>query len=227
MLKKIIRQKISEAKTNKKNLMVENKIIKSRLNFLFETNKIRNSKDLNNFFIILLSEMVYLYNKGYNSNLIAENADNLFNVLNTLFSESGNSVVEVFKQKGIDWIIQNLGLSEESTLPQYMRDVLNKTELNEVARLFSDCQFLSKKIAESIKENYIQELNPDAEGGQFMKIVKGSFASVVQNSDIQTRLETSINSVICPLVDQAQTKFEELLTNMKSNLVSPQLDMQA
>ena len=81
--------------------------------------------------------------KGFDSKLIAENAENLFTVLNTLFNESGNSVVEVFKQKGIDWLIQNLNISGDDNLSQYMRDALNNTELNEVARLFSDCEFLS------------------------------------------------------------------------------------
>lgn len=226
MLKKLIKKKLVETKENKKSILTENKIIRSKFNFLYENTKIRNQKDLNKFYVLILSEMVNLYNKGFDSKLIAENAENLFTVLNTLFNESGNSVVEVFKQKGIDWLIQNLGLSPEDNLSQYMKDVLNKTELNEVARLFSDCQFLSKKIAQSVKENYIADLESEAEGNEFMKVVKNSFSSVIQNSDIETRLETNINSIICPLVDQAQSKFEEMLKNMKSQLVAPQLDMQ-
>jgi hypothetical protein len=226
MLKNIIRKKLVETKTNKKYTLTENKIIKSRFNFLFENRKIRNRKDLNNFYILMLSEMVDLYKKGYNSSLISENAENLFSVLNTLFNESGNSVVEVFKQKGIDWLIQNLKISGDDELSQYMKDALNKTELNEVARLFSDCEFLSKKIAQSIKENYITNLSSETESSDFMKTVKNSFSSVIQNSDIETRLESTINGVICPLVDQAQTKFEEMLKNMKSQLVAPQLDTQ-
>jgi hypothetical protein len=226
MLKKLIKKKLVETKENKKSILTENKIIKSKFNFLYENTKIRNRRDLNKFYILMLSEMVNLYNKGFDSKLIAENAENLFTVLNTLFNESGNSVVEVFKQKGIDWLMQNLGLSPEDNLSQYMKDALNKTELNEVARLFSDCQFLSKKIAQSVKENYITDLESQAEGNEFMKVVKNSFSGVIQNSDIETRLETNINSIICPLVDQAQSKFEEMLKNMKSQLVSPQLDMQ-
>ncbi len=226
MLKTIIRKKLVETKTNKKYTLTENRIINSRFNFLFENRKIRNRKDLNNFYILMLSEMVDLYKKGYNSNLISENAENLFSVLNTLFYESGNSVVEVFKQKGIDWLIQNLKISGDDELSQYMRDALNKTELNEVARLFSDCEFLSKKIAQSIKENYITNLSSETESSDFMKTVKNSFSSVIQNSDIETRLESTINGIICPLVDQAQTKFEEMLKIMKSQLVAPQLDTQ-
>jgi hypothetical protein len=226
MLKKIIKERLIETKENKKNTLVENKIIKNKFNFLFENTKIKSRKDLNNFYILILSEMVNLYKKGFNSNLIAENAENVFTVLNTLFNESGNSVVEVFKQKGIDWLIQNLNISGDDNLSQYMRDALNNTELNEVARLFSDCEFLSKKIAQSVKENYITSLELQSEGNNFMKAVKNSFSSVIQSSDLETRLETNINSVICPLVDQAQTKFEEMLKNMKSQLVSPQLDMQ-
>jgi hypothetical protein len=227
MLKSIIRQKLVETKTNKKYTLVENKIVKSKFDFLLENKKIKNRKDLNNFYILILSEMVNLYKKGYDSKIISENAENLFTVLNTLFNESGNSVVEVFKQKGIDWLIQNLKISADDELAQYMKDALNKTELNEVARLFSDCEFLSKKIAQSIKENYINNLSSEVEGSDFMKTVKNSFSSVIQSSDIETRLETNINSVICPLVDQAQSKFEEMLKNMKSQLVAPQLDMQA
>ena len=226
MLKKLIKKKLVETKENKKSILTENKIIRSKFNFLYENTKIRNRKDLNKFYVLILSEMVNLYKKGFDSKLIAENAENLFTVLNTLFNESGNSVVEVFKQKGIDWLIQNLNISGDDNLSQYMRDALNNTELNEVARLFSDCEFLSKKIAQSVKENYITSLELQSEGNNFMKAVKNSFSSVIQSSDLETRLETNINSVICPLVDQAQTKFEEMLKNMKSQLVSPQLDMQ-
>lgn len=227
MLKKIIKNKLVETKSNKKSLIVENRIIKTKFNFLFENSDINSPKKLNKFYILILAEMVDLHKKGYNSNLVKENVEGVFSILDNLYKESDNSAVEIFKQRGIQWIIENLSLGENSTLSQYIKDVLNKTELNEVARLFSDTDFLSSKIAQSIKENYLNDLDVDQEGGQFMEIVRGSFASVIKNSDIQTRLETNIKSIITPLIDNVQTKFEQLLSNMRSNLVSPQMDMQA
>jgi len=166
----------------------------------------------------MLVEMVQLYKKGYNPNVISENVTNVFDVLKNLFGGSENKVVEVFKQKGIDWILEKLEISSNDSLGEYLRDVLNQTELSEVPQLLSDCNFLSKKIAQSVKENYLKDLE-DTQNSKFMIVVKDAFHNVVQNSDVETRLESNIYNIICPLIDEIETKFEEQLANMKSKLV--------
>jgi hypothetical protein len=218
MIKRLIREKLIETKINKKNLVVEDKIVRSKFKFLFENHNLHTKRHVNVFFINMLVEMVQLYKKGYNPNVISENVTNVFDVLKNLFGGSENKVVEVFKQKGIDWILEKLEISSNDSLGEYLRDVLNQTELSEVPQLLSDCNFLSKKIAQSVKENYLKDLE-DTQNSKFMIVVKDAFHNVVQNSDVETRLESNIYNIICPLIDEIETKFEEQLANMKSKLV--------
>jgi hypothetical protein len=218
MLKNLIRKKLVETKFNKNQLIIENKIVKKKLEFLFENHNLYTKKQVDNFLINLLIEMVQLYKKGYNSKIIAENVTNVFDVLKNLFGDSENKVVEIFKIKGIDWILEKLDLRDEETLVEYLKDTLMSTELSEVPQLLSDCDFLSKKIAKSVKENYLKDIE-NSNDGEFMTAVKETFHSVIQNSDIETRLESKIYNLICPLVDEIETKFEQQLADMKSKLV--------
>ena len=220
-LVKTIKKTIVETKENKKRLIQESKIVKTRFNIILESSKLKSKKDISDVLINVLIEMVYLDKQGFNDKVIAENASSVFNVIGNLLGGSTNSVIEAFREKGVKYILGQLGLGDNSALRNYMTTALENTDLKDVPKLFSDCDFLTKKISEAVPESYLRQLEmEESMGGEFSDIVKKTLHGVIKDSDFSDRLETRIHSVICPLVDKMSSKFGDKLNGMKSSLIT-------
>jgi len=220
-LVKTIKKTIVETKENKKRLIQESKIVKTRFKIILESSKLKSKKDISDVLINVLIEMVYLDKQGFNDKVIAENASSVFNVIGNLLGGSTNSVIEAFREKGVKYILGQLGLGDNSALRNYMTTALENTDLKDVPKLFSDCDFLTKKISEAVPESYLKQLEmEESMGGEFSDIVKKTLHGVIKDSDFSDRLETRIHSVICPLVDKMSSKFGDKLNGMKSSLIA-------
>ena len=222
-LKNTIRKTLVETKENKKRLIQESRIVENRFNFILESKEIKSRKDYNNFLINVLSEMVYLHKQGFNNKLIAENAENLFGALGNIFGGGANSVMATFKEKGINWILNKLGMSENSTMKNFMVTAIGNTDLKDVPKLFTDCDFLTKKIAESVPEALLRKLQHEqGMGGDFADVIRNSLHDVVKTSNFSDKIEEKIGEMVCPLVNQISGIFGNKLDSMKSSLISPQ-----
>jgi len=225
-LTSVIRKTLIEAKETKKNLIQESKIVKLRFDILLES-KPKNKKQLNDLFINILTEMIYLHKQGFDEKLIAENASSVFNILGTLFGGTTNNVLEMFKSKGVKYILEQLGIGDNTTFKNYMTTALENTELKDVPKLFTDCDFLTKKISISIPDSYLKQIDDAKEmGNEFLSIVGDTLQSVVRDSDFNERLESRIQRVVCPLVDRMSEKFGNKLNSMKTSLVTQPINTQ-
>jgi len=223
-LKNTIRKTLVETKENKKRLIQESRIVENRFNFILESKEIKNRKDYNNFLINVLSEMVYLHKQGFNDKLIAENAENLFGALGNIFGGSVNSVMATFKEKGINWILNKLGMGNNGTMKNFMVTAIGNTDLKDIPKLFTDCDFLTKKIAESVPEAFLRKLQYEqGMGGDFADIIRNSLHDVVKTSNFSEKIEEKIGEMVCPLVDQISGVFGNKLDAMKSSLISPSM----
>ena len=227
-LKTNIRKQLLETKESKGRLLQESKIIQTRFLMIAESSKIKTKKQLDDTFVNLLSEMIYLHKQGFNDNLIKENAESVFTVLGNLFGSSSNSVVELFKEKGVKWIIEKLGIEDNNFLKNFLITALGNTDLKDVPKLFSDCEFLTQKISDSIPEAYLRQLEYEkGMGGDFMDFVRNSLYDVIKNSDFSEKIKEKISGIVCPLVDNMSEKFSNQLDSMKSSLIPADLDIQS
>jgi hypothetical protein len=227
-LDKTIKKQLNEAKEVKSKLLQESKIINLRFNMIVESSNLKNKKGRDEVLVNLLSEMIYLNMQGFNDKVIAENASSVFNILGNLFGGTTNNVITQFRQKGVKYILEQLGISEKSSLREYMVTALENTDLKDVPKLFSDCDFLTKKISDSIPESYMKKLQSDNESqSEFTSIVKNTLHDVIKDSDFSSRLEGRISGIVCPLVEKMSSKFGQKLENMKSTLITPNMNNQA
>jgi hypothetical protein len=227
-LKQNIKKQLVETKEVKSKLIQESKIVKSRFNIVVESGNTKTKKGREDILLNILSEMIYLNKQGFNENVIEENASSVFNILGNLFGGTTNAVIELFKEKGVKFILEKLGIDDNNFLKNFMITALGNTDLKDVPKLFSDCEFLTKKIAESIPESYLRQLEYEKGfGGDFMDIVRNTLSDVISKSDFSDKLEERISGIVCPLVDKMSNKFGEKLTNMKSTLISNPMDIQA
>ena len=99
--------------------------------------------------------------------------------------------------------------------------ILQIQNIMDVPKLFTDCNYLTKKIAESIPEAYLRKLEYEKGfGGGITDVIRNTLYDVVRNSDFAQKLEGSLSGLVCPVVSKMTSKFEDKLSGMKSNLIS-------
>lgn len=222
MLNKVIKKTLVETKENKKRLLQESKIVKTRFTMLMESSPLKTKKQVDDLYVNILAEMIYLHNQGFDNKLIAESVQGVFGVLSNLFGKSGGAIVDTFKEKGVNWILTKLGLEDNSYFKNFLITTLGNTNITDVPKLFTDCSFLTKKIAESIPEAYLRKLEYEKGlGGGISDVIRNTLYDVVRNSDFAQKLEASLAGLVCPVVSKMTSKFENKLSGMKSNLISP------
>jgi hypothetical protein len=227
-LKGIIKENLIKTQENKNRLLQESNIVKTRLNIILEGKTFKTKKQVDDVYVTILSEMIYLHKQGFNEDIIAENVDSVFGVLGNIFGTGINGVIETFKEKGVNYILEKLGLSSNNFLKNFLITSLANTDIKDVPKLFSDCNFLTKKIAESIPEAYLRKLEYEkGMGNVFMDTVRNSLYDVIKNSDFADKVESKISGIVCPLVQQMTGKFSNHLSGMKSSLISNPLNMQS
>lgn len=216
-LKKLVKETLVETKENKKKTLQESKISNLRFKMIVES---ESKIDLDNTLEEILLEMIYLHNQGFNNQIIAESVDGVFNVLSTVFKKSPDAIVNTFKEKGVNFIVSRLGMEKDTYLKNFLITVLGNTNMVDIPKLFTDCKFLTKKIAESIPEAYLRKLEYDkGMGNVFMDSVRNALHDVISNSDFAQRIENNIAGVVCPIVDKLAGKFEDSIGNMKTKLI--------
>lgn len=227
-LKYNIKKQLVETKDKKSRLLQESKIIQTRFVMIAESSKIKTKRQLDDMFVNLLSEMIYLHKQGFDDILIKENVEGVFSVLSSLFGGTTNAVVELFKEKGVKWILEKIGIEDNNFIKNFLITALGNTDLKDVPKLFTDCEFLTKKIAESIPEAYLRKLEYEkGMGGDFMDFVRNSLYDVIKDSDFAQKIEEKIAGIVCPLVDNMSDKFSNQLDSMKSSLIPADLDTQS
>jgi hypothetical protein len=227
-LKNTIKKNLIETKEVKKQVLTESMIVKNRFNFILESNKIKNKKDLDKVFVTILTEMVHLHKQGFDNSIIEENVSSVFNVLGNLFGGTTNAVIELFKEKGVKFILEKLGIEDNNFLKNFLITALGNTDLKDVPKLFTECEFLTRKIAESVPEAYLRQLEYEkGMGGDFMDYVRNSLYDVIKQSDFADKIESKISGIVCPLVERMSSKFNEQLGTMKSSLISNPMNIQA
>lgn len=216
-LNKIIKESLVETKESKKKLIQESKITDLRFKMIVES---ENKQDLEAVLEEVLLEMIYLHNQGFNNQIIAESVDGVFSILSTLFKKTPNAIVDTFKEKGVNFIVSKLGMEENTYLKNFLITVLGNTNIVDIPKLFTDCKFLTKKIAESIPEAYLRKLEYEkGMGNVFMDGIRNALYDVIRGSDFAQRIENSIAGVVCPIVDKLTGKFEDSIGTMKNKLI--------
>jgi peptidoglycan hydrolase-like protein with peptidoglycan-binding domain len=216
-LNNIIKENLIQTKENKKKTLQESKIVKTRMDFIVETNK----TNLDSALLSVLFEMFYLDNQGFNGKIIQENVESVFGALGNIFGNKHNEVSERFKEIGVRHILGKLDVSSDTGLGDFLMVALSNTDIKDVPKLFSDCDYLTNKIANAIPEAYLNQLKYDeGMGSEFMEKVKSSLADVIKESDFSDKIKDRIKGIICPLVDNMQEKFGNHLSSMKSKLTS-------
>jgi hypothetical protein len=211
---------ILEKKNRDQKLLKETVEIENRFQYVIESVGLTDKSDIDRIVEGVFYEMLYLENNGYNREIMTENIQSILDALGSLFGGTKNAVISTFKEKGIDYILSKLGLSKNSYMGDFLAVTFGNIDLKDIPRLFTDCDFLTKKIAESAPEAYLKNIQ-DEKGfdNVLMDYIRNALYDVIRESDIVQKLEERISGIICPIISGLSTKFDDKLKSIKSSLI--------
>jgi len=223
-LKKSLKKNLIEVKEKKEDLMVENKIITNRFNFLFESRSFETEEEKDYLVESIITEIGYLKVQGYTPQAINEG---LFSMLGNIFGGSVKSIPAVFGEYIAGWLTKTLGIPQNSYMGSVVVALVGNLNIADYDKFFSDCRFASNKIADSLIEGYVLQLQNEKNlnTGASGFIVSALRNSVVdyftedKTSLIQI-LEDKIGEFLCPKLSKLSSAISDKTDDLKSKIVA-------
>jgi hypothetical protein len=214
MLKKEIRKKLLEIKENNVNLMIEEKIIFSRLKLIAEGEyNSRNFKFLpRHKQVSIFGETIVELRKINEEGLISEDF-NLWGMLKGLFG----SGVETLAEPIINKILTSLGFTSNGFFKKFMISYLTSRP-GDLIKAFVDCKTLTRLIAESLIEATLMNFQEQKEFGGFgFDMLRNTLGDSLKSTEVISSLEEKLSGKVCELFDMFGGKAKSISDTIKNN----------
>jgi len=223
-IKNSLKKNLMEVKENKENIMVETNIVEKRFKFIVEGKTFETENDQDFLIESVISEIGYLKAQGYTPKAINEG---LFSMLGSLLGGAATSAPAVFGEYIAGWLTKQLGIPQNSYMNGVIVSLVGNLNIADYDRFFSDCRFASNKIADSLIEGYLVQLQNEksVNSGASGFIVSALRNSVVdyfaedKNSLIQI-LEDKIGEFICPKLSKLSSVIGDKAEDIKAKAVA-------
>lgn len=224
-MKKTLKTKLVEKTQEKENLLIESKIITNRFNLLSEGIVVETVEDQVQFIDDIIVEMNYMVSQGYSSQVINEG---LFSMLGSLFGGSLKSVPAVFGEYIANWLTKTLGIPEGSFIQSAIVALVGNLNIADYDKFFTDCRFASNKIADSLIEGYLIQMQKRADATS--QGASGFIVSALRNAvseyfledkdGIIQILQDKIGDFICPKLNKVSSAIADKADEIKDKAVA-------
>ena len=215
MLEKSIKKNLVEAKEKKEKLLIERRLVESRIETLL--GDVKTIEDFNNLIeekqlrlgFALCQEIVFLQeNKFINE----EDLSSLFKGLfGNLFS---GAIMNTIYEKIIDKVLFGLGMGEgffKDFLVSYLT-----SRPTELVRAISDCKLFTKLVVEGLTEAMVKWLqqNTGVTGG-LADVLRNTIGATIRDSkSFKQNIEKEFAGTICSLFEKYTSNAQNVLTNL-------------
>ena len=215
MLEKSIKKNLLEAKEKKEKLLIERRLVESRIETLL--GDVKTIEDFNNLIeekqlrlgFALCQEIVFLQeNKFINE----EDLSSLFKGLfGNLFS---GAIMNTIYEKIIDKVLFGLGMGEgffKDFLVSYLT-----SRPTELAKAISDCKLFTKLVVEGLTEAMVKWLqqNTGVTGG-LADVLRNTIGATIRDSKtFKQSIEKEFAGTICSLFEKYTSNAQNVLTNL-------------
>lgn len=202
-------------KNVKKNLVVENRIVKEELELIKRYNR-KQGKNTKKMTEDIITEMFYLNTLEIKKSVINENIMDWFkSILGAADNTMLEPVIDTFKESYIGYVIKMLTPgSTNSYLANIIKTGLADIDMNNLDQL-TDCEFLSDTVSKAIVEGTINKLKNNAGlvGGLF-DVVRNSLVDFIDNTEFAERIKDGVSGFMCDAIadkiEMLKDKVEEL-----------------
>jgi uncharacterized protein (DUF2249 family) len=158
----------------------------------------------------LVSEIKYMKTQKFDVVLINEN---LITVLNQMFQEDGPQFMETVKKKLTEFLMSKLNVSEFEQ--KVIEKAIGDTDIDDVAKLFTEPRFLASKLAEVYTEDFSTDYLET-----LPEFMKSKVAKLAQDPNNEKELEDMFVDMLNPLMGDINTKMELKMKDIRDNIVS-------
>ena len=221
-LSEIIKNNLIEIKENKKNIIVEKKIINNRFNLLLEAFSEKKNLTIEKIFFRTLSESVKLRESGLSRSLIIESESGF---LSTMMSMFGGGLLGSLKEYAGNWIVtQIVGEEGKKTLMAQwiikgIGNIDSWTELTDL--LTGDCDKLSRFIVESVMEGFIGRYQEkQGYGGVFVDTMRNTILDSIKSNDVVEAITKKVMGTVCKQASSLKDKMDDAYGDLKKKIVT-------
>lgn len=219
-LKSLVRESLIEVSDNKKRMLTEERnIVKTRMNLLTENVNIKSKKSREKFCDDLLNEMIYLNRQGFDRVVINEG---FFDMIKGLFGNSGEAILQTFKQKIAEWLMDKFAPDgfKNTWLGGIMVNAISDTDISDIPKL-TECGFLTKTLAKAISEEITKKLLVKAGAdGTFYDILRNAVFESLEDSSLGQKIEGKLVEIVCPKLSGVKSKMDNLGSLMKEKALA-------
>ena len=194
-----------------KNLKKHLQEIEENRNRKISESSIINTRLLNSdTFPKLVSEVKYMKTQKFDVELINEN---LIAVLNQMFQDDGPQFMETVKKKLTEFLMSKLNVSEFEQ--KVIEKAIGDTDIDDVAKLFTEPRFLASKLAEVYTEDFSTDYLET-----LPEFMKSKVAQLAQDPNNEKELEDMFVDMLNPLMVSVNEKMDEKMKDIRDNIVS-------
>ena len=194
-----------------KNLKKHLQEIEENRNRKISESSIINTRLLNSgTFPKLVSEVKYMKTQKFDVELINEN---LIAVLNQMFQDDGPQFMETVKKKLTEFLMSKLNVSEFEQ--KVIEKAIGDTDIDDVAKLFTEPRFLASKLAEVYTEDFSTDYLET-----LPEFMKSKVAKLSQDPNNEKELEYMFVDMLNPLMGDINSKMELKMKDIRDNIVS-------
>lgn len=212
-MKKEIRKKLLEIKEKKDNLMIEERIIVSRLKLIAEGEyNSRNFKFLpRHKQVSIFGETIVELRKINEEGLISEDF-NLWGMLKGLFGGG----VETLAEPIINKILTGLGFTSNGFFKKFVISYLTSSP-GDLIKAFVDCKTLTRLIAASLIEATLMNFQEQKEFGGFgFDMLRNTLGNSLRDTEVISSLEEKLSGKVCELFNMFGEKAKSVSDAVKN-----------
>lgn len=213
-LKSKIKSTLTEIVLDKRKNIITEEVVKKRVSFLMENTTFTSRKQRRDFVINILKEAFYLESQGYDKKLIKEE---FWDVVKGFFGNEGSeSVFQSFKTRMAEWLTSHLSPKKaDGWIGDCIRTTIKDIDMRDVHKI-TDCRFLTKEIAQSVREKLKEKMNNDELKDEGLyDIVRGGMADNVESARFIDHIESKVSNLICPILYDMSNKFDSTFDTMR------------
>lgn len=220
ILKSLVRESLIEVSDNKKRMLTEERnIVKTRMNLLTENVNIKSKKSREKFCDDLLNEMIYLNRQGFDREVINEG---FFDIIKGMFGNSGESILQMFKQKIAEWLMDKFAPEgfKKTWIGGIIVNVISNTPIGDIPKL-TECSFLTKALSKGIVEELPKQLqHKSGTEGAFYDVLRNSLIETLDDSNLGQKIEGKLVEIVCPMLSGVKGKMDNLGSLMKEKALA-------
>lgn len=160
----------------------------------------------NKFVEDIIIESVYWSKRGVPNKVIEESLNNAMNEgFGDIFSSLGSGIWQTLKREVAGYVVSALGMDPDSFGALVVRNLFAKLSFSDYGKVFRDCEFTTKKLAEALVATLLDQLRAKVGYDDIMSTtIQNSMMEYLQKQEFIESIENSMGDKVCDMLELAR-----------------------